>query len=84
MQSNLENLIQKPVIEWVEIPAGTFMMGSPSNEAERKANETQHQVTLSAFKISKYEITFEQYDLFCEATGREKPQKPPGDPCQLE
>ena len=29
--------------------------------------------TLSAFKISKYEVTFEQYDLFCNVTGREKP-----------
>ena len=51
---------QKPKIEWTDIPAGTFTMGS-------------RQVTLSAFKMSKYEITFEQYDLFCEATGRDKP-----------
>jgi len=28
---------------------------------------------LSAFKMSKYHVTFEQYDLFCEATGRTKP-----------
>ncbi|MCX6286657.1 MAG: formylglycine-generating enzyme family protein [Bacteroidetes bacterium] len=65
--------IQKPIIEWVEIPAGTFIMGSPLSEEERKSNETQHKVTLSSFRISKYEITFEQYDLFCEATNREKP-----------
>jgi sulfatase modifying factor 1 len=64
---------QKPEIEWVEIPAGTFMMGSPPGELNRKSNEIQHQVTLSSFKMSKYEITFSQYDLFCEATGREKP-----------
>lgn len=65
--------VQKPTIEWIEIPAGTFMMGSPTDEAGRKSNEIQHPVTLSAFKISKYEITFEQFDLFCEDTGREKP-----------
>lgn len=64
---------QKPTIEWAGIPAGTFMMGSVPSEPERKANETQHQVTLSAFRMSKYEITFEQYDLYCEATGKEKP-----------
>jgi sulfatase modifying factor 1 len=64
---------QKPNIEWVYIPAGTFTMGSPKSEADRNDDETQHQVTLSAFKMSRYEITFEQYDLFCEATGREKP-----------
>ena len=64
---------QKPTIEWVDIPAGTFIMGSPKGEMEREKNETQHQVTLSAFKMSKYEITYEQYDRFCEATGRKKP-----------
>jgi len=63
----------KPIIEWVQIPAGTFIMGSPEEEQNRIDDENQHQVTLSAFKISKYEITFEQYDAFCEATGREKP-----------
>lgn len=61
---------EKPTIEWVDIPAGTFTMGSPTSEDK---NETQHQVTLSAFKMSKYEVTFEQYDLFCDATGRSKP-----------
>lgn len=62
---------KKPIIEWVSIPAGTFTMGSPTSEVGRGI-ETQHQVTLSAFKMSKYEVTFEQYDLFCEATGRSK------------
>lgn len=32
-----------------------------------------HQVYLSTYKISKYEVTFEQYDAFCDATGRSKP-----------
>lgn len=64
---------QKPTIEWVIIPAGTFTMGSPEIEIDRAIDETQHKVTLNAFKMSKYEITFEQYDLFCEATGRNKP-----------
>jgi sulfatase modifying factor 1 len=61
-------------IDWVSIPAGTFTKGSPTYEVDRISyNETQHQVTLSAFKMSKYEITFDQYDLFCEKTGRAKP-----------
>ncbi|MCX6236625.1 MAG: formylglycine-generating enzyme family protein [Bacteroidia bacterium] len=62
-----------PKIDWVEIPAGTFTMGSPSSEVDRWDAETQHHVTLSAFKMSKYEVTFEQYDLFCEYTNTEKP-----------
>ena len=28
---------------------------------------------LDSFNISKYEVTFDEYDAFCEATGREKP-----------
>jgi formylglycine-generating enzyme required for sulfatase activity len=64
----------KPIIEWVSIPAGTFTMGSPTSEVERSKNETQHQVTLSAYMMSKYEITFGQYDLFCNSTGRKKPR----------
>jgi formylglycine-generating enzyme required for sulfatase activity len=64
----------RPRMEWVAIPAGTFMMGSPGSEADRESIEgPQHQVTLSGFKMSKYEVTFAQYDAFCEATGRSKP-----------
>ncbi len=67
------NAQTKPTIEWVSIPAGTFTMGSPTSEIGRDRLETQHEVTLSAFKMSKYEVSFEQYDAFCEATDREKP-----------
>jgi formylglycine-generating enzyme required for sulfatase activity/tRNA A-37 threonylcarbamoyl transferase component Bud32 len=60
-------------IEWANIPAGTFTMGSPQSEAYRRDDETQHEVTLDGFKMSKYEVTFTQYDAFCDATGRSKP-----------
>lgn len=53
--------------EWVDIEAGSFMMGG-------EWEEPIHKVTLTKdFKMSKYLVTFEQYDLFCENTGREKP-----------
>jgi formylglycine-generating enzyme required for sulfatase activity len=73
--SNINKSAQtkKPTIEWVNIPAGTFTMGSPTSEFARKEDETQHQVTLSGFRMSKYETTYEQYDLFSNATGRKKP-----------
>ena len=48
---NRESSINKPNIEFVDIPAGTFTMGSPLNEWGRKEDERQHQVTLSAFKM---------------------------------
>lgn len=65
---------KRPNIEWVNIPAGTFTMGSPVTEINRGYSETQHLVTLSGFKMSKYAITFEQYDIFCESTSRNKPK----------
>ncbi len=68
-----DSSINKPVIEFVDIPAGTYMMGSPLTEPGRKEDEIQHKVTVSSFKMSKYCITFEQFDAFCEATGRRKP-----------
>jgi sulfatase modifying factor 1 len=63
----------KPEIEFVDIPEGTFIMGSPVTEQGRQDDEIQHEVTLSAFKMSKYCVTVEQYNLFCESTGRKKP-----------
>jgi formylglycine-generating enzyme required for sulfatase activity len=60
------NPIKSPSITLItaNIPAGTFTMGSPTNEVDRKSNETQFQVTLSAFRMSKYEITNAQFATF--------------------
>ena len=33
-----------------------------------------HSVTVASFAMSKYPVTFAQFDVFCEATGREKPE----------
>ena len=60
---------QRPIIEWASIPAGTFTMGSPTSEVSRESDETQHQVTLSAFKMSMSEITVAQFKAFVDATG---------------
>ncbi|MBP7102193.1 MAG: formylglycine-generating enzyme family protein [Bacteroidales bacterium] len=57
----------KPKIQWVAIPGGTFTMGSPYDQANREDDEIPHQVTLSAFKMSKYEITNAQYAAFLNA-----------------
>jgi len=59
---------QNPTIEWAGIPSGTFMMGSPVTEFDRKDNENQHQVTISAFKMSIYEITVKQFKVFVDST----------------
>ena len=61
--------------ELVVIPAGTFVMGSPEDEAERtKAEGPQHRVTFATpFALGRYPVTFEEYDHFCVEVGREKP-----------
>jgi formylglycine-generating enzyme required for sulfatase activity len=48
--------------EMVQIQGGTFTMGSPETEANRDANETQHQVTLTGFYMGKYPVTQAQYE----------------------
>ncbi len=46
------------------IPAGTFAMGSPTNELVRFDNENQHTVTLTqAFYIGVFEVTQHQWEL---------------------
>jgi formylglycine-generating enzyme required for sulfatase activity len=54
-------------IETALIPAGTFTMGSPLGEPDRFDNEVQHQVTLSAFRMSKYETSNAQFAAFLNA-----------------
>jgi formylglycine-generating enzyme required for sulfatase activity len=40
------------------VPAGSYVMGSPTNETQRSSNETQHNVTLTkGFFMSKYLVT---------------------------
>ena len=49
-------------LEMIAIPGGTFLMGSPDNEAERSSNESpQHQVTVPSFFMGKYQLTQAQY-----------------------
>ena len=45
----------------VLIPGGTFNMGSPASERQRQADETQHQVTVSAFYVDPHEVTQQDY-----------------------
>lgn len=62
--------VTQPIeLSFVDIPAGTFTMGSPETEPDRNTDETQHQVTLSAFKMSKFEITNAQFAAFLNAKG---------------
>ncbi len=62
-----------PMPEMVEIQGGRFQMGCfggwdcDSNELPVRT------VQIRSFEMSKYEVTFEEYDAFAAATGRERP-----------
>lgn len=53
------------VIEMIPIPKGSFIMGSPENDKHHNKDEQPtHQVAIDAFWMSKYEITWDLYNLF--------------------
>ncbi|MBO1058938.1 MAG: SUMF1/EgtB/PvdO family nonheme iron enzyme [Dolichospermum sp. JUN01] len=57
-----EDLGNGVTLEMVEIPGGTFIMGSPESEAGRYSNESpQHQVIVPSFFLGKYPLTQAQY-----------------------
>ena len=66
-QRMLSSEIEKALIEinagMVRIPGGTFLMGSPEDEQERRENEgPQQRITLSAFEMAKFTVTFAQWE----------------------
>jgi len=57
-----EDLGNGVLLKMVEIPGGTFLMGSPGDEAERSKSEgPQHEVTLGDFFMGMYPVTQDQW-----------------------
>jgi formylglycine-generating enzyme required for sulfatase activity len=51
--------------EMVEVPGGSFLMGSPPSEKDSYDSERpQHEVKVKPFRIGRYEVTFDEYDVF--------------------
>jgi len=60
---NSENLnVTKSDDNLILIRGGSFKMGSPESEKQRGEDEILHEVTLSDFYISPYEVTQEEYE----------------------
>lgn len=59
-------------MEFVFVEGGQFMMGDSFGDGN-KSELPVHQVTLDGFAVGMHEVTFDQYDKFCDATGIEKP-----------
>jgi formylglycine-generating enzyme required for sulfatase activity len=78
MAWRLRWLAPRVKIEWVDVPAGGFLMGSnPQVDPDAHNNEMpQHKVYLDAFRISKYEITNAQYKQCVRATVCKEPRNP--------
>lgn len=56
------------------VEGGTFQMGDVMDDNEFDREKPVHEVTLGSFALGRYPVTLQEYDAFCEATGREKPK----------
>ena len=65
------NLPDEPLLGFVEIPAGPFLMGSDkTRDAQAYSDEEPaHQVTLPSFYIGRFEVTVGQFTAYRDATG---------------
>jgi formylglycine-generating enzyme required for sulfatase activity len=55
--------------ELVVIPAGSFIMGSPETESERKSDEAQVLVTIvRPFAVGRFTVTFDQWEAYVADT----------------
>jgi formylglycine-generating enzyme required for sulfatase activity/energy-coupling factor transporter ATP-binding protein EcfA2 len=64
-----------PMLGFVEIPGGKFIMGSDKDKDKKSFGEEspQHSLNLETFYMSKYPVTVSQYKAFLEAT--DKPEE---------
>jgi formylglycine-generating enzyme required for sulfatase activity len=61
--------------EMLVVPAGAFEMGSSDDDEDAYPEEKpKHCVTINRrFAMGRYPVTFTEFDYFCEAIGRSKP-----------
>ena len=55
--------------EMVVVPAGTFQMGCVTGRQCRSGERPVHEVRVESFELSKYEVTFAQWDVCVEHGG---------------
>jgi formylglycine-generating enzyme required for sulfatase activity len=58
-------------IDWIPIPAGSFLMGSDKNKDSLASDDKtpQREMTLAAYHIARYPITYAQYEPFVRGDG---------------
>jgi formylglycine-generating enzyme required for sulfatase activity/serine/threonine protein kinase len=74
LQAERERRLQQLLADnaMVNIPAGSFRMGDLAGSGEDNQRPVRT-VQVSAFRMSRYAVTFDQYEIFAEATGRDMP-----------
>lgn len=69
------NRIPDSVVDYhmLPIPGGQFVMGSPEGETKRGGDEgPQHKVKIDPFWMGKYEVTWDEFELFMYPNDKEK------------
>jgi formylglycine-generating enzyme required for sulfatase activity len=62
-----------PKPKMIKIPAGEFQMGDLTDDGQPDELPVHTVRFATAFEMGQYEVTFDEYDLFAAATGRDKP-----------
>jgi len=70
LRDPLPNGARGPAMVW--LPGGVFTMGQDDGPYDDE--KPAHPVRVDAFSIGQYPVTFAEYDRFCEATQRKKPE----------
>ena len=65
-----QQILDQLLADMVVIPAGSFTMGDIQGVGEDDELPV-HRVSIESFAISRFEVTFEQYDLFSRMTGED-------------
>jgi formylglycine-generating enzyme required for sulfatase activity len=79
----IEDLGNGIELEMVMIPSGSFIMGSPESEKDSMNSERpQHQVTINAFCLGKYQVTQAQWKAVAAFSQVNRKLKP--DPSRFE
>jgi formylglycine-generating enzyme required for sulfatase activity len=63
-------LPNEPLLGFIEIPAGPFLMGSTNDDPQASDREKpQHELTLPRYYMARYPVTVAQYKTFVEHSG---------------
>jgi formylglycine-generating enzyme len=80
-----QDLVDRSLANMVKVKGGTFEMGDFGPLIDEKLpislgddDKVLHKVTLDDFSISKYKVTWKDYDVYLHAKNLSRPDLPPG------